>query len=218
MGIQGSITSAVSSTSVTSPSTKVTFIGVGVYGATVGGYCTINLTPGRSANFLFSVPVGLTATTGKVPTTQGTGPNRTAIWPFTLPPGSLTLNYSGTGLSSGTFVFYYGTPFINSQSINRYQSIVQSYTTGALGAAFSFPAEVQLTGVAHVFGVDTAQTILQDRISFNTSAGFSITLSFSMNDDVIIIPLEAGAAQSLTVTNTLTGTGVATGYVALYYA
>lgn len=215
MGIQGSITSAVSSTSVTSPSTKVTFIGAGVYGATVGGYLTVNLTPGRTANFLFSVPVAVT--TAKVPVTQGTGPNRNSIWPFTLPPGSLTLNYSGTGLTSGTFIFYYGTPFPNSISINSYQSIVQSYTTGALAGAFSFPAEVQLSGVAHVFGVDTAQTILQDRISFNTSAGFSITLSFSMNDDVVIVPIEAGAAQSLTVTNTLTGTGVATGYVAIYY-
>lgn len=216
MGIQGSITSAVSSTSVTSPSTKVTFIGAGVYGATVGGYLTVTLTPGRSANFLFSVPVAVT--TAKNPIVQGVGPNADGIWPFTLPPGSLTLNYSGTGLTSGTFVFYYGTPLPNSKSINAYQSIVQSYTTGSLAGAFSFPAEIQLNGVAHVFGVDTAQTILQDRISFNTSAGFSITLSFSMLDDVKIINIEAGAAQSLTVTNTLTGTGVATGYVALYYA
>ena len=215
MGIAGSITSAVSSTSVTTPSTRVQFIGAGVYGATVGGYLTINLSPGRTANFLWSVPVAVT--TAKVPITQGSGPLRNGIWPFTLPAGSLTINYTGTGLTSGTFIFYYGTPFSISPAINSYQSIVQSYTTGALAAAFSFPAEIQLVGVAHVFGVDTAQTILQDRISFNTSAGFSITLAFSMNDDVTIVPIEAGAAQSLTVTNTLTGTGVATGYVAIYY-
>ena len=216
MGIQGSITSAVSSTSATLPSTKVTVIGAGVYGATVGGYLTIPINAARSAIFLFSVPVAVT--TAKVPVTQTCGPNGTGIWPFTLNTGGVTLNYTGTGLTSGTFVFYYGTPFENSQPIAKYAAQVQSYTTGALAASFTFPSEVTITGVAHVFGVDTAQTILQDRISFNTSAGFSITLSFSMNDDVRIIPVDAGAAQTLAVTNTLTGTGVATGYVAIYYA
>jgi hypothetical protein len=215
VGIQGSITSAVSGTSVTVPSTKVGFIGVGVYAATVSGYCTIIINPARSANFLFQVPIGVT--TADNPTVQQVGPLGNGIWPFSLSTGAVTLNYSGTGLTSGTFVFYYGTPLPGSQPLQAYQSIVQSYTTGALGAAFSFPSEITLTGAAHTFGTSTVQTILQDRISFNTSAGFSITLSFSMLDAVIIIPLEATAAQSLTVTNTLTGTGVGTGYVALYY-
>jgi hypothetical protein len=215
MGIQGSITSAVSGTSVTVPSTKVQFIGAGVYGATVSGYLSVIINPARTANFLFQVPIGVTTTDN--PTVQQVGPLGNGIWPFHLSTGAVTLNYTGTGLTSGTFVFYYGTPLDGSKPLQSYQSIVQSYTTGALGAAFSFPAEIQLVGAAHVFGTSTLQTILQDRISFNTSAGFSITLSFSMLDAVIIIPLDAPAAQSLTVTNTLTGTGVGTGYVALYY-
>lgn len=214
-GIQGSFTSAVSGTSVTLPAQNLTIIGAGVYGATTGGYLTINLDAGQTANLLFSVPVGVTTT--DVPTTQGNGPLRNGIWPFTLKV-ALTLNYSGTGLSSGTFVFYFGSPFPGSPQLITYRSIVQSYTTGALAGAFSFPGgPVKLNAVAHVFGVNTAQTILQDRISFNTGAGFSITLSFSMSDDINLIPIDAVAAQSLTVTNTLTGTGVGTGYVAIYY-
>lgn len=215
MGIRGSVTSAVSLTSVTLPSQKLTIIGAGVYNATVGGYLTVPITATRSANFLFSVAVAVT--TAKVPTTQSNGPNANGIWPFTLTPGGLTLNYTGVGLTSGTFIFYYGSAFPGSLPLNAYQSIVGSYT-GSATVTFAFPSEINIVGIAHVFGVNTAQTELQSIMVFNTSAGFSITLGVDVNSDVVIVPIEAAAAQSLSVVVTLTGASTATKYIAVYYA
>lgn len=215
MGIAGSVTSAVSSTSVTLPSQKLTIIGAAVYNGTVGGYLQIPITATRNANFLFSVPIAVT--TVKNPVTQSNGPNSNGIWPFTLAPGGLTLNYVGVGLTSGTFIFYYGTALPNSQPLASYASIVGSYTASAT-VTFSFPSEINIVGIAHVFSVNTNQTELQSILVFNTSAGFSVTLGTDLNSDVMIIPIQAAAAQSLSVVVTLTGASTATKYIAVYYA
>ena len=213
MGIAGSVTSAVSSTSVSLPTNKLTVVGVGVYGHTVAGYLSLPVAgPTKTAILLFSAPVAVT--TLKVPSVQPIAHNCVHIHFTTI--GNL-INYTGTGLTSGTFIFYFGTAFLDSLPIERMAAVVASFTTGNPGT-FTFPSDTVLTGISAVLGTDTAETLLQYRVNFNTSAGRSITISWSMNDPLEITSLDnVPVAQSLTLTGTTTGTHIATGYVALYY-
>ena len=168
--------------------------------------------PTKQAVILFSAPVAVT--TLKVPSVQGLNHNCFHVHFTTI---GNTLNYTGTGLTSGTFIFYFGSAFPDSQPIEKFAAVVASFTTGNPGA-FTFPSDTFLVGISAVLGTDTNETLLQYRVNFNTSAGRSITISWSMNDPLEITSLDnVPVAQSLTLTGTTTGTHIATGYVALYY-
>src|SRR2546427_6414734 len=104
MRIAGSLTSAVSSISVSLPTNKLTVVAVGVYGHTVAGYLQMPVAgPTKQAVILFSAPVAVT--TLKVPSVQGL--NHQSFHVHFTTSGNV-INYTGTGLTSGTFVFYFG--------------------------------------------------------------------------------------------------------------
>src|SRR5437867_548412 len=99
MGVQGSVTSAVSSTSVTLPDSKMTIVGAGVYAATTGGYLSIPVSPNTNAIIGFRPSIGVT--TLDVPQASEYG----VIQRFHFSTDGSTLNYTGVGLTSGSFIF-----------------------------------------------------------------------------------------------------------------
>ena|SRR2546427_3282810 len=221
MGVSGSVTSAVSSTSVTLPSDKLTLVGVSVYAQVIGGYCSIPVDSSRNALIPFCSAIDVT--TLKIPTTQIMDNN--GMWHIHWTPSGSTLNYSGVGLTSGTFVFYYGTPFQDSKPLENYTGIAVALTTNT-SDVYTFPSgKVRLMGIIDVIGGATTETNQQVRHSWNTGTGRSVLVTFSMVSIMEVIPLgpdvDGGeglsAAQSVTVTTAYSGTHVGLGYTIIYY-
>ncbi len=219
MAIQGSVTSATSGTSVTLPSAGLTIVGVACQKHTIGGFITLQLDPTRTALLPFSAQRGVT--TLDVPVNQSLMGN---LWHVNFVAAGLKLLYIGTGLTSGTFFFYYGTPFGDSQPLEQFAGIEVDVTTST-SLSFTFPSgTIRLTGLIYEAGYNTAETNVATDFSFNTSTGRSIDINVSNKDPLTVIPLEdtdggpgIKAAQTLTVTAAFDGTHVATGRLIIYY-
>jgi len=211
MGIEGSVTSVVTATSVTLPATKIQVIGATVHTADVSGHLQIPINSSRNAIFPFR------ATTATTTATAGGKFNRNE-WHFNLTTDGNVLNFTGTGLTNGTFVFYYGTPFPDAKPLNAFAGVVTSYTTGAT-VTMTFPAgDLQLTGIINIIGSDAGQTNLYVIDSWASASGKTITIPFANGEPMEIKPLtNVTAAASLVVTQTYDGTHVATGYLIFYY-
>jgi hypothetical protein len=219
MPVQGSVTSATSGSSVTLPSSGLTIVGVACQKHTIGGFLTIQLDSTRTALLPFSAQRGVT--TLDVPVNQSLPGN---MWHVHFTATGLKLLYTGTGLTSGTFFFYYGTPFSDSQVIDNFSGIEVDITTTS-PVSFTFPTgNIRITGLMYEAGYNTAETNVNTDFSWNTSSGRSIDINVANKDPLTIIPLEevdgsAGlkAAQTLSVTVAFDGTHVATGRLILYY-
>lgn len=215
MAIEGSVTSAVSGTSVTLPSKDITLIGATVFAHTTSGYLSIPIDGSRNALFPFVAAIAVVTTLN--PETNING-GISGIQPFILKPTGATLNYTGTGLSGGTFVFYYGTAFPGSLPLTAFAAVAVSHTTGT-SLAFTFPSgDIVLTGITHVHGSSSSQTLFQFQASFNTGPGKTVLFVFGMNMVRDVIPLNnIVVASTLTVTGAYTGLHVGTGYLIIYY-
>lgn len=216
-GVQGAVTAAynASPAQFTLPDSKITLIGCDAYGNSASGVLALNLDATRQAQFPFMGTVGVT--TADVPVLP-VGP-----YNFTHSATGLQLNFSATGFSAGTLIIYYGTPFSGSVPLAQWAGIQVSFTTGT-SLSFTFPSgTISLTGASIVFGTSNAQTGTSIQDSFNTSAGRSVTLNFSINQynglqqRAMIILDNIVAAQTLTVTQAYSTTHVGTGYLVLYY-
>jgi hypothetical protein len=146
------------------------------------------------------------------------------MWHVHFLASGLKLLYSGTGLTSGTFFFYYGTPFIDSQPLTNFAGVEVDITT-ATPVSFTFPSgSIRLTGLIYEAGYNTAETNVNTDFSWNSSSGRSIDINVANKDPLTVMPLEeadgsAGlkAAQTLSVTVAFDGTHVATGRLIIYY-
>jgi hypothetical protein len=146
------------------------------------------------------------------------------MWHVHFVASGLRLLYSGTGLTSGTFFFYYGTQFADSQPITNFQGIEVDVTT-TTSLSFTFPSgNIRLTGLIYEAGYNTAETNVATDFSWNTSSGRSVDINVSNKDPLTVIPLEADdgsvgmkASSTLTVTAAFDGTHVATGRLIVYY-
>lgn len=216
MGIAGTVTSAVSSTSVTMPKENLNIVGVGCQKHTIGGYLTLNIDPGHQAILPFSTQRGVTTT--DVPVNQVLPDN---MWLVNFKAG-LKVLYTGTGLSSGTFFFYYGTtfstPMQNSKPLKSFAGVEVDVTTGT-SLSFTFPGTITVAGLAYDAGYNTAETNVATDFQWNTGTGILVDVNVNNKDPLAIFPLEnMGTAQSLTVTAAFDGTHVATGRLVLYYS
>jgi hypothetical protein len=146
------------------------------------------------------------------------------MWHVHFIASGLKLLYSGTGLTSGTFFFYYGTQFSDSLPLANFAGIEVDVTT-TTSLSFTFPSgSIRLTGLIYEAGYSTSETNVATDFSWNSSSGRSIDINVSNKDPLTVIPLEepdgsAGlkAAQTLTVTAAFDGTHVATGRLIIYY-
>lgn len=191
-----------------------------MYAHTVSGYLSIPIDSTKNALIPFTAPITVgTATasaTAQVPMTQVL--SRGGIRAFHFTPGGISLNYTGTGLTSGTFVFYYGTPFPGSVPLADLSAIAASFGTDTTDT-FTFPGgPVALRGIILIFGTSASQTNLQIRVDWATGSGRSVFVTFSEATVSEVLPLDnLEAASSLTVTYTYSGTHVGTGYLIIYY-
>src|SRR6058998_529594 len=120
----------------------MTIVGAAVYAATTGGYLSLPISTNRNAIIGFRPSIGVT--TLDVPQASNYG----LVQRFNFKTDGSTLNYTGTGLTSGTFVFYYGSPWGNSVTLNTLAGVVSTFTTGSPGA-FTFPSgPITLTAIA----------------------------------------------------------------------
>jgi hypothetical protein len=146
------------------------------------------------------------------------------MWHVHFTATGLKLLYTGTGLTSGTFFFYYGTAFTDSQPLENFAGIEVDVTT-TTPLSFTFPSgNIRLMGIIYEAGYNTAETNVNTDFSWNTSSGRSIDVNFANKDPLTVIPFEevdgsAGlkAAQTLSVTALFDGTHVATGRLIIYY-
>ena len=215
MGIAGSVTSAVSGTSVTLPDKGLTIIGASVRAHTVSGYLSIALDEGENAIILFGSDVPITAVANNVPRYVG---KMLGIQAFHLTTKGSILRYAGTGLTSGTFVFYYGTPFPGSLPLSDFRGAASAVVTTDATEVFTFSSGVKLTGISFVGSGDPGQTQEQYSVSWASGAGKTVEISFTNNSLLEVVPLDnIPSASSLTLTATHTGTNVGTGYLVLYY-
>ncbi len=197
----------------------MTIIGIACRAHTIGGFITVQIDSTRTALLPFSAQRGVT--TLDVPVNQSLLGN---MWHVHFTASGLKLLYTATGLTSGTFWFYYGSPFSDSVPLETYSGIEVDVTT-ATSLSFTFPSgNIRLTGLIYEAGYNTAETNVATDFSWNTSSGRSIDLVVSNKDPLVVLPLEdadgsAGlkAAQTLTVTAAFDGTHVATGRLIIYY-
>ena len=215
MGVAGSVTSAVSGTSVTLPDKGLTIIGASVRAHTVAGYLSIPIDGSRNGIILFSSNGPITAVANNTPLGIM---QKNGIQAFHFTTSGTVLNYTGTGLSSGTFVFYYGTPFSGSVPLNALSGVASAVVTTDATEVFTFSSGVKLTGISFVPSGDPGQTQEQYSVSWASGAGRTVDVSFTEGSLVEVIPLDdIPSASSLTLTATHTGTNVGTGYLVLYY-
>lgn len=215
MGIAGSVTSAVSGTSVTLPDKGLTLIGASVRAHTVSGYLSIPIDGSRNGLIAFSSNGPITAVANNTPLGIM---RKNGIQAFTYTTSGTVLNYTGTGLTSGTFIFYYGTAFKDSVPLSELSGVASAVVTADATETFTFSSGVKLTGITFVPSGDPGQTQEQYSASWASGAGRTVEISFTEGSVVEIIPLDdIPSASSLVVTNTHTGTNVGTGYLILYY-
>ena len=98
----------------------------------------------------------------------------------TVPITGTTLAYSICGPETApTTVFYYGTPFADSQPFTAYTGVVTAITfvAGAATGTLNFPkGDLNFTGITAAFGNVAANTAAAVELVINTATGQSLTV------------------------------------------